>query len=206
MPVSGYNHKRVWQYVFLPEPITLLYREWDGHDREWEYDVVERLKRGEAAPHSISLSDFISDDYGTCEGGWETTEKRAKDADRSKSVFLNDEAIAQRLSERELKKKMYEELQEENRRKWEEEKPKREAMKAARIVEQEQIAIARAEALREYNELMEKRMQMELEIAKEWREAAPKPSDNKYPSDNRSLAKIKWDEYVKDMEKNNGGE
>jgi hypothetical protein len=200
MPVSGYNHKRVWQYVFLPEPITLLYREWDGHDREWEHNVVERLKRGEAAPRSLSFNDLVSDNFGTCEGGWELAEERAKNADRSKSIFLNNEAIARRLSERELKKKMYEELQEKKRKIWEEEKPKREAMKAERIAEQEQIAIARAEALREYNELMEKRMQIELEIAKEWREAAPKPSDN------RSLAKIKWDEYVKDMEKNNGNQ
>ena|ERR1700751_2900908 len=204
MPVSGYNHKRVWQYVFLPRPITLLYRDWDGHDREWEHNVIERLKRGEAAPHSLSVNDLIPDNSGTCEGGWEITEKRAKNADRSKSVFLNDEAIARRLPERELKKKLHEEFLEKNRKIWEEEKPKREAMEAVRIAEQE----AHAEALRDYKEKMKKRMQAEIERAKEWREAAPKTAPKAAPktapkssSDNRSPFKIKWDEYVKDMEK-----
>jgi hypothetical protein len=83
----------------------MLDPDWD--DRGWELDLAERLQRG-GALHSLAVNDLIrSHRPGRAAEGWEAAEEHSKDAIRSGSVFLNDEAIARRLPERERRKKAY---------------------------------------------------------------------------------------------------
>lgn len=103
MPVEGFKHPRVWQYNFLPQPCSVLDRGWDRYDWHYEREVVERLRRGEAAPQSGKLTDLHdrNPNYGEPAGGWKQAEEFARNANRTNAVFLNDEAIALRLPDRE---------------------------------------------------------------------------------------------------------
>jgi hypothetical protein len=107
LPVGGYEHKRVWQYRFRPQPAALLDRAW-GCDQAWEHSVVERLRRGEAALRSLSVEEVIpSRDGESMSGGWEIAEERSKNAVRTGAAFLNDAAIERRLYDRGLRKKAW---------------------------------------------------------------------------------------------------
>jgi hypothetical protein len=126
MPVDGYNNKRVWQYNFLPQPVTLLDRGFDIRDHEWEKNLVERLRRGEAAPRSLSVYESCPGEYrSNAECGWEAAERHAKNADRTKAVFLNDYAIEMRKPGREARKKAWEAQEAIYKEKWEQEKVRR---------------------------------------------------------------------------------
>lgn len=146
MPVSGYFHHSVWRRFY--QPVALLDREWD-RDREWRSAVVERLKRGEAAPRSLSVDELIPSPVGggvQASGGWEITEAWAKDADRSRSAFLTDEAIALRLPERRLRKQAYAEYLEEQKEFWLKQEARRGEKEAAEL-EAAKAVLARAERL-----------------------------------------------------------
>lgn len=155
MPVGGYSHKRVWQYRFLPRPVSLLDRGW-GDDRQWAHDVVERLRRGEAAPRSLPIDELIRSEGSApmSPGGWEQAEEWARNAIRGNSSFLTDEAIARRLPDRERRKKAWAEEQGKWRAYWEAGRADREAKEAAerearRAWEKKQEAAAERLARRE---------------------------------------------------------
>ena len=71
-----------------------------GHDRAWESEVVRRIREGGPAPCALSPYDATPSMYwensGLYGGGWQHAEELSKNAIRNNSVFLNDEAIAQR--------------------------------------------------------------------------------------------------------------
>ena len=172
MPVDGYKHKRVWQYRFRPQPYQVLDRGWHGHDRDWELGLVERLRRGEAAPRSLSIRDLVLDDWGWGQAqGWEAAEKHSKNAVRTGAAYLNHEAIARRLPERELREKAYAEQQ----ARWEAEAPQREAAKAQRAAEEAKFlerlkaaAAERAEAERVWRKSQAERQRARAEHDAEW--------------------------------------
>jgi hypothetical protein len=94
----------------------LLDHKW-GHDREWERGVVEAIRRGEAAPRTCSIGELVSGPYvaDLGGGGWEHAESHAKDAIRTGSVFLNDEAIAARAEVRKAQRAALAAAEAENR-------------------------------------------------------------------------------------------
>jgi hypothetical protein len=158
MPSGG--QKRIWQYNFMPPPVTLLDLDWDGLDRQWEHDIVERLGREEAAPRGVSVYDLVQSMPGGAGGGWEGAEEHSKDANRIGAAFLNDEAIAARLPARKLQKEAYAELQ----AKLELEKPQREAEKARREAEE----VERRKADVEWRRRLEERVREQAERKTEW--------------------------------------
>jgi hypothetical protein len=154
MPVE-----RVWR--LRPRPYHLLDWGWANRDREWEQDLVERLRRGEAAPRGVSVHDLVSGDWPHEQpAGWEAAEKHAKNAIRTGSPFLNDEAIAARLPVRKLQKEAYAKVLAEES-----------ALKAKRKAEAEQREAARRQALREWKRRQEERERVRAERAEEWRVA-----------------------------------
>jgi hypothetical protein len=171
MPVEGHKHKRVWQYRFAPQPVGLLDRGWSRGDREWERGVIERLRRGEAAPRSLSTDEAVPSPYlagAYASGGWEHAEAHAKDAIRTGAAFLNDEAIARRKPQRDERTKAYAEYLREQHVLWH-------AQEAERV--------ARAERQRLADEAARAERRAELERAgraREARERARAESDDEW--------------------------
>jgi hypothetical protein len=160
MPVDGFEHRHVWQYRFRPQPYAVLDHGWHGRDREWELGVVERLRRGEAAPRSISLGELVTgfhDPAGSISGGWEHAEERSKNAIRNNSAFLNDEAIARRAEDRKRRKAALAEAEAQNRANV----AKRKAELAAKEAE-------RARAERAWRRRQEERARAQSEQDAEW--------------------------------------
>jgi hypothetical protein len=153
MPVE-----RVWR--LRPRPYHLLDWGWANRDREWEQDLVERLRRGEAAPRGVSVHDLMPGDWNEQPPGWEAAEKHAKNAIRTGSPFLNDEAIAARLPVRKLQKEAYAEVL-----------AQESALKAKRKAEAEQMEAARREAAREWKRRQEELERVRAERAEEWERA-----------------------------------
>ena len=88
----------------MPIPFWMRRNDYKWHirDREWEADLVAQVRRG-VALHVFSVNDVCPSYYYESIdpiGGWEKAEEKAKNADRSKSLWLNDEAIAVREAER----------------------------------------------------------------------------------------------------------
>jgi hypothetical protein len=74
-----------------------------GHDRTWERSVVERIRRGGAAPRMVdSGPSTYWEPVSAYADGWEFAEARSRDAIRTSAVYLNDEAIAARALQRKL--------------------------------------------------------------------------------------------------------
>jgi rubrerythrin len=74
-----------------------------GHDRIWERSVVERIRRGGAAPQMADTGSPVHwDPVGVNAAGWEYAEAHAYNAIRTNAVYLSDEAIAARKLQRKL--------------------------------------------------------------------------------------------------------
>lgn len=153
--------------TFCSSRMRLLDPAFGIRDCEWERGVVEAIRLGKAAPGGVSVYDVVKPRYladgprnGPGEwglGGWERAEKWARNANRIGAVFLNDEAIALRLPDRQRRKKAYAEfLAEERVRK------EREAIKRA---EEE---AARQEAERAYRKREAERIRRERAQFEEW--------------------------------------
>jgi hypothetical protein len=171
MPVEGYKNKRVWQYMFMPQPCSLLDRGWDAYDRVWERQVIERLRHGQAAPKSLSVHEAIPSYHAFTAIGWEMAEEVSKNANRTNAVYLSDEAIAARQPIRELRKKAYAELLAKNELLWEQEKIRREK----ELQQENEAAIERARVNAEYEierkRIVEERAALQKKRDDEWEEA-----------------------------------
>jgi hypothetical protein len=85
--------------------------------RMWTRGVVERVKRGEAAPRAHSLAELIVSG-GTNEArDSERDDQRAAAADRRNAIYMSDEAIAARAAKRVFLRQAYAEMLAENRAK-----------------------------------------------------------------------------------------
>lgn len=72
-------------------------------DRDWESDVVERIRRGLEAPHSVSVYDAVAAGCGDANSqGWEHAENRSFDANRLHSAYLTDAQVAARQAKRKM--------------------------------------------------------------------------------------------------------
>jgi hypothetical protein len=172
MPVEGYKNKRVWQYTFRPQPYSILDRGWDIHDREWEHNLVERLRRGEAAPRSLSVYEAVQGSYRiNAEQGWESAEEYSKNANRINATFLNDEAIAHRKPARELRKKAWAEQEARNREYWEKEWVRREEQEKKDVEARIERDRVYAEHQREKQRIMEEKIRIRKEQDAEWNAA-----------------------------------
>ena len=87
--------------IFLPAAAyAALDRAW-GHDPRWEYEVVEHIRNGLAAPRPSARSTicFRRIRHSLIPAG--RMPRRRQERGSSKAAFLNDEAIAVRAAERE---------------------------------------------------------------------------------------------------------
>jgi hypothetical protein len=171
MPVDGYRYKRVWQYIFRPQPYPVLDTSWDCDVRQWEHDVVERLRRGEAAPRAI-LTDILipTETYPGTPTTWEHAEKIAEYAIRDNSAFMDDETIRLRKAHREARKQAFAE----NKAKWKQfhEAPALAAAlkRAEKIKRNDQARAERLEEERLYEERKAERTRQRAEQDAEWKQ------------------------------------
>jgi rubrerythrin len=129
-----------------------------GHDRTWERSVVERIRRGGAAPQMADTGPTpYWDPVGVYAGGWEHAEAHSKDAIRTNAVYLNDEAIAARKLQRKL-------LREGLREALAEAKERQKKIEADRLAE----AAARREAKRLWDAQLAERIRKEREERDAW--------------------------------------
>lgn len=169
MPVDGYEHKRVWQYKFRPQPVSLLDRGWVNRDKEWELGLVARLKRGGTVECS-SLVDSIRPNYQSVHiGSWEAAEEHAKNAIRTNAAFLNDEAIAHRDRSRKGRVAAYLKMRAEEKARWERERPEREARRAAQERRETELQTERKQAEEEYYAAIAERQRKQAEQEAAWR-------------------------------------
>lgn len=217
MPVDGYNHKRVWQYNFLPQPVTLLDRDCDRYDFEYERNVIANIRRGKAAPRSVYLNELITDNYPVNNSlGWELAVQHCKNAIRTNAVFMNDENIAKKSITTKALKEAHTEKIEEDRKRWEEQRPIREAEKAAKEARQAEMDAERKRTYEEYKQKMAEYKEFERKRAEEWEEAARHAEAARQEQARRMTVAAKWaaarehlqsntkklwDDYVADMEK-----
>jgi hypothetical protein len=148
--MPGSYDKHAWRHRLPWSPSPLLNRGWDdGHDSDWEHALVEKIRRGQAAPYAMRLYDYLPSHGAIIESGfigggdWEYAEERSKDADRSGSPWLNDEAIARRKPLRDAIKKARAEEAAAEKARWE-------AQRAIWAEERKERAAARAEEERLY--------------------------------------------------------
>ena len=115
-----------------------------GHDRTWEREVVERIRRGGEAPRAVPPDSDPAVYYEAVSfnaDGWEFAEEHSKGAIRTHAVYLNDEAIAARQKKRAEQRAAFKEL-------LAQEKIKREAAIEAAKAKRKAIEAARAERQR----------------------------------------------------------
>lgn len=160
MPVEGFEHPHLWRWrskVRYPWPLTpILDPDWNDCD-EWQWRVVEGLQQGKGIA-CLAANEAVRSQYiAMAQGGWETAEAHAADADRSGSPWLNDHAIALRLPDRKLRKEAYAAFLAEQKVIWEGEKKKR-----------DEEAAAYAEAVKASQAREAKRKQAEAERKAEW--------------------------------------
>jgi hypothetical protein len=148
--MPGTYNKHAWRHRLPWWPSPLLNRGWDeGHDSEWEHALVEKIRRGQKAPHALNLFDYLpshgsSLSGGFCAGGdWDDAEEHSKNADRSGSPWLNDAAIAARKPLRDAIKKARAEEAAAEKARWA-------AQRAIWAEERKERAAARAEEERLY--------------------------------------------------------
>lgn len=146
-------------------------RGWYNHDREWEIDLVQRLRRG-GTVEAYSLGQLVSGyspPVAWSDGGWEAAEEHAKHAIRSGAVYLNDEAIAARKAERDYRKKEMAEALAANKAKREREEARRrkERIEADRIEAIE--AVERARVAAQQAEVVAARRKLRAEQDAAWR-------------------------------------
>jgi hypothetical protein len=146
--MPGSYNKHAWRHRLPWWPSPLLNRGWDnGHDSEWEHSIVERIKRGQAAPYALNLFDYLPSHGSLIESGfiaggdWERAEEHSKNADRSGSPWLNDHAIARRKPLRDAIKKARAEDIAKDKARWE-------AQRAIWAEERKERAAAAAEEYR----------------------------------------------------------
>lgn len=119
-----------------------------GHDRTWEREVVERIRRGGEAPRAVPPDSDPSIYYEAVSfnaDGWEFAEEHSKGAIRTHAVYLNDEAIAARQKKRAEQRAAFREL-------LAKEKAAREAAIEAAKAKREAIEAAKAERRRKAEE------------------------------------------------------
>ena len=75
---------------------------WALRDRDWEASVVERIRRGEKAPHSLSVDEFIVSDHPWTAMGWDQVEMHAANANRLHSAYLTDAQIEKRRARQKI--------------------------------------------------------------------------------------------------------
>jgi hypothetical protein len=93
----------------MPPPWRIRDYAWNIRDRQWEHEIVERIRQTGALDAS-SFSDLIPDQYSVHLGGWEAAEKHAAKANRLHSAYLDDASIAKRAAKRELLRQGMEEV------------------------------------------------------------------------------------------------
>jgi DNA repair exonuclease SbcCD ATPase subunit len=93
----------------MPPPWRIRDYAWNIRDRQWEYEIVERIRQTGAIDAS-SFSDMIAGEYPIAPAGWEAVEKHAAKANRLHSAYLDDASIAKRAAKRQLLKQQMEEV------------------------------------------------------------------------------------------------
>jgi hypothetical protein len=141
-------------------------------DIEWERDVVERIREGRSAPLAYSLAgDTRSGDWVTensWASGWEATEAKAKNANRTNAVFLSDYAIEMRKRARSGPPGALP-VQTQGRT-----TPQQKFSDTALKAKREANRKAREEASREYEALRAERLRKRAEADKLWEEQEQK--------------------------------
>ena len=171
MPVDGYHHKRVWQYQFRPQPFQVLDRSWVNHDRQWEHDVVERIRHGGGAPQSVATAEAVSGGYTyyrIMPEGWEAAEHHAANAVRTGSAYFTDTEIAKRAKVRAQLKEALKEAQARDKIRLEE---SRKRQHAEFVKTEERRAAAKAaldEEIRIWNERHAERERRRIEQDQAW--------------------------------------
>jgi hypothetical protein len=139
-------------------PYPVLDRRWIGHDYDWEAQLVERLNRSGKGPERVSIYDMVQSQSGAPRGGWESAERLSRRAIRTGAVFLNDDAIARRLPDRDRRKAAWAEMVAEHST----------VLEEARAQKRE-VEAARAEAQRVWNEKNAEKLKKRAETEAEWR-------------------------------------
>lgn len=134
----------------------ILDREWN-EDREWKTNLVRRLRRGEAAPHGVSIHDAHPSHYKVDGSGWEFAERHAAFANRLHSAYLTDAQIAERVPRRaELKQAVLDAIAENA------------AKRKEAIARAEEERAARAEAWQEHQNRERERARQTVEFFRAW--------------------------------------
>lgn len=168
-----------------------------NHDREWEIDLVERLRRG-GTLEALSLGQLVSGwSTPAYDGGWESAEEHSKHAIRTGAVYLNDEAIAARKAQREYQRKEMAKAIAANKEKREREEARRrkERIEADRVEAIEAVERAKAREIYEQTVIARKRLREEQDA--EWRraEAERHMRDDAIVAANRAEATAARDRY-----------
>lgn len=93
----------------MPPPWRIRDYAWGIRDRQWEHEIVERIRQTGAIDAS-SFSDVIPGGSPIAPVGWENAEKHAAKANRLHSAYLDDASIAKRAAKRELLRQGMEEV------------------------------------------------------------------------------------------------
>ena len=147
--------------------VELLDKAFIYRDHEWEREVVERLRRGEAGPRSLSTDELVPSvgSSGEAVHGWEQAEEHAKDAVRTNAAFLSDAAVEWRKAERDRRKAAWAEFE----KVWEAEREqRRQRARELALAANARLAEQLAEAQRQW----ERRRAAEAALAAqeaEWR-------------------------------------
>jgi hypothetical protein len=140
-----------------------------GHDKLWEWRMVERLRLGYPAPQTHSLYETPPSNDGVfADGGWEWTEEHSKNAIRTNAVWLNDTAIARRKAERELKAQQEAEWRERNAKIEAAEAEKRERDRQIRARERAEKEAERARELAAWRARLAELERRDAERIAEW--------------------------------------